>query len=215
MSTISLIIFIINLSISIGVLLVSININKILFKLSILTVNIVYKKLYKQVVDGKIDFSSRINSVLLLTSKLGHYGEVIINCDIKTDKINIMKDGDIIFTSGLVDDKLLKKTMNIIKEKYKNEINDVVDVLGVNIDRKSFSKSLERNDMSYDEYNGIMDRFKKMCVDLYTKGNKTQTKTNESKLNIDQILDKINEIGLNNLSKEELDFLNKYGKNNT
>jgi hypothetical protein len=214
MSTISLILSITNLSLFIEILLVSINLDKILFKLSILTINVVYKKLYKQIVNGKIEFDSRVNSILSLTSKLGHYGKVNINCDIKTNKIDIIKYNSIIFTSTLVDNELLKKIMNIIKEKYKNEIDDVVDVLGVIIDRKSFSKALEKNDMNYEEYKGIMDRFQKMCVDLYSKKNEKNPKNNKSELNIDQILDKINEIGFNNLSKEELDFLNKYSKNN-
>ena len=35
---------------------------------------------------------------------------------------------------------------------------------------------------------------------------------NKSKLDIDEILDKINQVGIENLTKEELEFLNNYNK---
>ena len=86
-------------------------------------------------------------------------------------------------------------------------INDVVEVLGFIFYRKDFEKNFNIN---IDELKEKTENILKMNQDE-SDINKIINK-NDKKFDIDEILDKINEVGIENLTKEELDFLNSQNK---
>jgi hypothetical protein len=111
-------------------------------------------------------------------------------------------------TSDLVDKVLLDEIIFSINKVHYNKIVDVVDILGLVFYREDFERSFG---VSLQE---LKDNSMNMMKPINEEQSDIQKiiNNNNNKLDIDDILDRINKVGIKNLTEEEKEFLNKYNK---
>lgn len=171
----------------------------------ILDKNNQFKQILEKVLTKRSRFKTRINNTVYIGVKLDDYGKVDILYFLDKRDIAIFKDDNCIMTSKDVKSDLLNDVINNIDRVHYHRIVDIVEVLGFVFYREDFEKNFnisvkelkERANMiNLDESSDIQNIIKK----------------NNNKFNIDDILDKINRVGIENLTKEEKDFLNNYNQ---
>jgi len=171
----------------------------------ILDKNKQFKQILEKVLTKRSRFKTRINNTVYIGVKLDDYGKVDILYFLDKRDIAIFKDDNCIMTSKDVKSDLLNDVINNIDRVHYHRIVDIVEVLGFVFYREDFEKNFnisvkelkERANMiNLDESSDIQNIIKK----------------NNNKFNIDDILDKINRVGIENLTKEEKDFLNNYNQ---
>lgn len=151
-----------------------------------------YKDTFNSIKDSigtdRFKFISRLNNICIF--KFNDY-DIIINID--NNEISLLKNNKVVIVSN---DKISNK--KVIEDGLRNEIvstilvkipdvSDLVALPGSIVDRKTFEK--------------IVDP---MSGDTPKRKKKT--------FNLDSILDKINEVGLDGLTKEERKFLEDQSK---
>ena len=120
----------------------------------------------------------------------------------------IQLEGTPLPTSDLVDENLLNEIMNSINRVHYHRIIDVVEILGLVFYREDFERSFG---VSFQELKEKSMNMMKSMNDDQSDIQKIINKNN-TKLDIDDILDKINKVGIENLTEEEKEFLNNYNK---
>jgi hypothetical protein len=149
-------------------------------------------------------FNNRLNTAVYIETNLTEKGKVDLIYFIDKNDIAVFKDDDCLYTSEDVDKKIIDEIIVSIIKRFDNEINDVVSVLGITFSRKDFEKTfgVKTEDikklLNFQQNESEIDK-------IYFE--------NEMKYDIDEILDRINIVGIHNLTKSELEFLRKYGKN--
>jgi hypothetical protein len=160
--------------------------------------NKVFSDLHNNLIFSK--FKSRINNTVYISSRLSDEGDIDIIYLIDKSDIHIFKNGDCIYTSDDVDKKTIDNIIEVILLNFKNNINDVVTIFGTTFNRDEFQnyfKSIE------DIKNLIEVEPEKSDIDqIYHE--------NETKFDIDEILDRINTVGIKNITQAELKFLKEY-----
>jgi hypothetical protein len=149
-------------------------------------------------------FRSRVNTTVYVSSKTSKHGEVDIIYLMDKSDVAIFQGDTCLYTSESVEKEVIFKIIESINKKFKNNINDTVEVLGFTFYREDFEKT----------FGG---KFKNLNLDILTKEENeidSIRKQNENKFNIDEILDKISKFGIKVLTPEELEFLDEYGKKN-
>jgi len=112
-----------------------------------------------------------------------------------------MKNEKCLYTTDELNSEILSKTINIIHQVHGRQIEDTIDLMGLEISREEFEKNLNA-------------QIKELEKHIQHKINSSDTtkivEENQNKLDIDEILDKINKTGLNSLTSQELNFLKKF-----
>ena len=169
-----------------------------------------FKEILEKVNNKKSRFKTRINNTIYIGVKLEDYGKVdiIYLSDKKENQLNIFKGDKLIMTSDLVDKVLLDEIIFSINKVHYNKIVDVVDILGLVFYREDFERSFG---VSLQE---LKDNSMNMLKPINEEQSDIQKiiNNNNNKLDIDDILDRINKVGIKNLTEEEKEFLNKYNK---
>jgi hypothetical protein len=210
--------FLINLSLLLSGIVIGIFLNKWFSKLSIKIekmkttkdVNEQFNTILKNLLNKKTKFKTRVNNTVYIGTKLPDYGKVDVIYLLDSKDIVVFKNEKCIFTTELVERELVTKITNNIENIHGDKINDVIDILGMVFSREDFEKSFNIN------FKELREKSLKMINEL--KENKDLSdiekivKDNQSKFDIDEILDKINKVGIENLSEEEKRFLNNYNK---
>ena len=169
-----------------------------------------YKRVHKNIINKKSRFKTRVNNTVYIGTKLPDYGRVDIVYLMDKNDIAIFKEDKCIMTSDTVDNDILKDIIISINERHGYRISDVVEILGLIFYRPEFEKTFnvdinEIKERSMRIMNSMRNGEEQSDVDKIINNNK-------SKLEIDDILDKISRVGMENLTKEEKDFLNNYNK---
>jgi hypothetical protein len=169
-----------------------------------------FKQILEKVNTKKSRFKTRVNNTVYIGVKLEDYGrvDVIYFLDKKENQLNIFKGDKLIMTSDLVDEELLNEIMTSINRVHYHRIVDVVEILGLVFYREDFERSFGVSFQELKEKS--MNMMKSMSEDQ-SDVQKIINKNN-TKLDIDDILDKINKVGIENLTEEEKEFLNNYNK---
>lgn len=202
------------LGVVIGVLL-----NKFSIKLSekisqnklILDRNKQFKEILEKSKTKKTRFKTRVNNVVYIGVKLADYGRVDVVLFLDKRDISIFRENRCILTSDLVEESLLKEVIETLETVHYHKIIDTVEILGMVFSREDFEKQFNVN---FDE---IKEKTNRM-MDAMRNGDEEQSDVdkiinkNKSKLDIDDILDKISREGIEKLTKEEKEFLNNYNK---
>ena len=181
--------------------------NKISKNKLILDKNKQFKQILEKVNTKRSRFKTRINNTVYIGVKLQDYGrvDIVYFLDKNNNKINIFKEDKLIITSDLVDEDLLNKIIISINKTHYHKINDIVEILGLVFYREDFERSFGVNIQELKQrYMSSMSE-EQSDIDKIINNNKYQ-------LDIDDILDRINKVGIENLTKEEKDFLNNYNK---
>jgi len=177
----------------------------------ILDKNKQFQQILEKVNSKRSRFKTRINNTVYIGVKLEDYGrvDVVYFLDKKENQLNIFKGEKLIMTSDLVQDELLNEIINSINRVHYHRIIDVVEILGLVFYREDFEKSFG---ISFEE---MKERQMNMMKSMNEEGHSDIQKIinkNKTKLDIDDILDKINRVGIENLTEEEKQFLDNYNK---
>lgn len=146
------------------------------------------------VVSGLSNFITRLNSLVIISCKMADFGVVNIRYNVESKDLSVMKDDKEILSSNSISLKQKLKLSTTIEDIHGQKIQDVVDVFGQLLSREGFEETMR----------DILDKLKDI--------KKEEEIESENKFEIDEILDKINRVGIDNLTKEEKDFLNKFNK---
>jgi len=186
--------------------------NKLSEKIShnkiILDKNKQFRQILEKVNTKRSRFKNRINNTVYIGVKLEDYGKVDVILFLDKNDLVIFKNDKCIMTSDLVEKELLSKVVESIYKVHYHKIEDVVNVLGLTFSREDFEKSFG---ITVQELNQRIDNMKSMNSDISDVSN--IIKKNSTRLDINEILDRINEVGIDNLTKEEKEFLKNYNKN--
>jgi len=151
----------------------------------------VYQEILDKLNSNDITFSSRINNTVQLNTNIKSEGDVQIMYFLDKKEIAIFKGNDCLYTSILIENDIIDKISIAIWSRFSNQINDIVILSNNAFDKKTFIilSGLNHNDLNTGE---IIDEY--------------------SQYNLDDILDKINKVGYNNLTDAEKDFLKNMNK---
>jgi hypothetical protein len=188
--------------------------NKLSQKISesklILDKNKQFNQILEKINSKRSRFKTRINNTVYIGVKLEDYGrvDVVYFLDKKNNQLNIFKGEKLILTSDSVSEDILNEIMISINRVHYYKIIDVVEILGLVFYRQDFEKSfgITAQDLKQ-RTEGMMRSMNDM--DNLSDIDKIINK-NERKLEINEILDRINEVGIDNLTIEEKEFLKNY-----
>jgi hypothetical protein len=147
----------------------------------------VYQEILDSINSDDITFGSRINNTVHLNIKIKSEGEVQIMYFLDKKEIAIFKGNDCLYTSALIQSDVLDKISTGIWIRFSNQINDVVSFSNNVFDKRTFviiSGLSNQNNGEIIEDHGFTYSY-----------------------NLDDILDKINKVGYDNLTEPEKEFL--------
>lgn len=162
--------------------------------------------IFQQVLDninvGRSSFYTRVNNNVTIKTNLNGYGTVNIMYLMDKKDIAIFSGESCIYTTDMVDKKIVDSIIERIELFYKIEMNDIVNVMGMVYYRLDFEK----------RFNVKIEDLKK---NMFGQGPEMSDvdkiiHENKAKFSIDTILDRINSVGIENLTDAEKKFLENY-----
>jgi len=162
-------------------------------------VNDVYSNLLNNIHGNKTFFTSRINNTVSLETLLDGEGKVNIMYMMDKKDIAIFKNDNCVYTSNLVKPDLLDEIITAIDIYHKSKIVDTVNMMGLIFSREEFEK----------KFNIRVEDMKK---GMYAPMEVYDIDEDEIDFDIDYILDRISEVGIENLTPDEKEFLDNYNK---
>lgn len=165
---------------------------------SVNAINSIFKEVLFSIDNSR--FITRVNSTVTIEITTGTIGTVSLIYMVDREDVAIFKDGSCIYTSDKVDADIISNIIKRVNSKFNNEINDVVSIFGFIFSRVDFESKFK---MKIE--NGMLYPLEKEESDVAKIISK-----NSSKFTIDEILDKINTVGIDNLSVEEKEFLKMF-----
>ncbi len=149
-----------------------------------------YNKVFGEILNAvgtkSVKFLNRFNDTITFqVSTIGHGKLELIYFMDKKD-ISTFKDGSVFYTSFYADKIIIENICNKLDDFHDVEISDCVNILGVLVDKKTVMKLVPNQMIGFED--------------------------NTPKFTIDGILDRISQVGIQNLTKEENDFLTEYHK---
>lgn len=161
---------------------------------------------------NKTTFINRINDVVSISTNIKEHGDInlVYILNKKSNSISIFKDGVCLYTTNLCSESLVRDISTSIDLRYKDEIDDYVEILGMKMSRSDLSKMFGM------ELPRTID--KKIEIKFFDNSKEEEESDvlgdilseNESSFDIDEVLEKISSTGMNSLSQDELDFLKEY-----
>jgi len=170
-----------------------------------------YNNLLNNLINNKTSFIKVFDKHIYLSTNMEGLGDVTIIYFIDNESISIFDKDKCLYVSNTIDEKLKGEIISMINNLYKDDINDVINVLGVNISRSELEFKIK--EITQDRINEI-DFIKNNINSLEEESEIDRIIIeNESKHTIDSVLDKIIDSGYENLSDTEKDFLLNLNKN--
>lgn len=164
-------------------------------------VNDVYSNLLNNVHGDKTTFTSRINNTVSLETLLDGEGKVNVMYMMDKKDIAIFKNDNCIYTSNLVKPDLLDELITAIDIYHKTKIVDTVNMMGLIFSREEFEKKFNIR---------VEDMKKGMYAPMEVYDIDKMINEDEIDFDIDYILDRISEVGIENLTPDEKEFLDNY-----
>jgi hypothetical protein len=164
-------------------------------------VNDVYSNLLNNVHGDKTTFTSRINNTISLETLLDGEGKVNVMYMMDKKDIAIFKNDNCIYTSNLVKPDLLDEIITAIDIYHKSKIVDTVNMMGLIFSREEFEKKFNIR---------VEDMKKGMYAPMEVYDIDKMINEDEIDFDIDYILDRISEVGIENLTPDEKEFLDNY-----
>ena len=166
-----------------------------------------FKQILEKLKTKRTRFKTRVNNTVYIGVKLNDYGKVDILYFLDKRDIAIFKGDKCIITSKNIDKNLLKEVIDNIERVHYHRIIDVVEILGFVFYREDFERNFNV------DVKELRDKAQQVMKSIDNESDiQNIINKNNTKLDIDEILDKINRVGIENLTKEELDFLNNYNQ---
>jgi len=167
-------------------------------------VNDVYSKLLENIYGNRTVFTSRINNTVSLETLIDGEGKVNIMYMMDKKDIAIFKNDKCIYTSDLVTADLLDEIITAIDIYHKDKIVDTVNMMGLIFSREEFERKFNLK---------VEDLKKGMYAPMEVYDIDKMISEDEIDFDIDYILDRISEVGIENLTPDEKEFLDNYNSN--
>jgi hypothetical protein len=164
-----------------------------------------FKEILTKVSTGKSRFKTRVNQTSYISVKLTEHGKVNVVYLMDKKDVAIFKEDKCLYTSDQVDQNLLTDIITAIENRHGWRIEDVVNVLGFVFYREDFEKSFGMRFEDISKSLGMRQQQSDSEIDNIVNNN-------ETKFDIDEVLDKIGKLGIEMLSEEEKEFLDNYSK---
>lgn len=132
-------------------------------------------------------FTNRFNDNLTFAVTTKSKGKVTLIVILSKREISVFKKNELIYTTHYADPNLIKSIVDNIEVSYDSQIKDCFQIMGNVVDKSSIRRL--NPDAEFP------DAFPKPEVTIFS---------------IDDILDRINEVGIQNLTLEEKEFLQNY-----
>jgi hypothetical protein len=167
---------------------------------------------FKQVLDkirnGKSKFKTRVNNTVYISTTLDEVGDVDVILFLDTKKVAIFQNNTCLHTSDTINEELRKEIIKEIEERYKTEIDDVVELLGNKISRTEIEDKISEVIQS-DELNSKLEELRQyLSNDIQIVEDYGYTQDD-----VDAIFDKISKGGMNSITEEEKKILDDYSNN--
>lgn len=170
----------------------------------LIEINSHFKQLLESIKSNKSKFKSRCGATVYIESVLDKWGTVDIVYLLDKKDIAVFKDNKCVLTTESIEVKTIEEITTLIDNKFSDSINDVVEIMGIVFSRQDFEKTFNiqfeeimKNMPTRNEVKNLSD-----VEEILQK--------NESKFDIDEILDKISNSGVESLTQLERQFLDKY-----
>ena len=167
-------------------------------------VNDVYTKLLGNIISNKTVFKSRINNTVSLDTLLEGEGKINIMYMMEKNDIALFKNEKCIYTSDLLKSDLLDEIITEINLYHSDKINDIINMMGLIFSRDEFERKFNMK---------VEDLKKGMYAPMEMYDIDNMIEEDEIDFDIDYILDRINMVGIENLTPDEKEFLNNYNSN--
>ena len=164
-------------------------------------VNDVYSNLLSNIYSDRTFFTSRINNTVSLETLIDGEGKVNIMYMMDKKDIAIFKNDKCIYTSDLVKSDLLDDIITAIDIYHKDKILDTVHMMGLIFSREEFEKKFNIR---------VEDLKRGMYAPMEVYDIDKMINEDEIDFDIDYILDRISEVGIENLTPDEKEFLDNY-----
>jgi hypothetical protein len=164
-----------------------------------------FSQVLENIRSNKALFKSRVNQTVYISTDIVDYGPVDIVYLMDKKDVALFKGNKCIYTTHIIDTKVVSDIITSIRIKFNSQINDVVEVMGITISKSDFEKSLG---VSLKDIEKQQQAFRKIQEDQKSDIDKI-IENNEKMLSMDDILDKIGKVGYNNLTQQEKEFLKK------
>lgn len=149
----------------------------------------IQNKIFTQILDSldseQSNFNNRVNQVIQIDTVIPTEGNIQIMVFLDKKDISVFKGTQCVYTSEVIDSDLIDKINAKIWSRFSLLINDVIYLQNNIIDRQTYIRLSSNNQPK-----------KKVKKDL----------------TLDEVLDKINIIGYDNLTDKEKEFLKNCGK---
>ena len=166
-----------------------------------------FKEILENIKKNQAVFISRVNQTVMIDTRLKQHDVVNIVYLMDKKVVCIFKENKCIYTSDTIDNNLRDNIIENIHEKYGTQIDDVVEVLGVTISREELESKLKDFENANPKLDMTIFNNDKEISDV-----EKIIEENNEKFDIDSILDKINKVGMEKITKEELNFLKEQSK---
>lgn len=161
--------------------------------------NLVFKQILTNLQNGKGKFVNRINNTVQIDTKIKSEGKISMIFFIDKNELSLFKDGTCVYTHVNVDEDIINSIIQMIWSRFSERIGDVVQLYNNVMDRKSFMKLVSQA------------KTEVQIINLDENGNMMESETEiQIPLTLDDILDKINQVGYDGLSQNEKDFLKNH-----
>jgi hypothetical protein len=172
-------------------------------------INSQYSQLLDNITTGFSRFKSRVNSTVHIESTLNDHGNIDIIYLLDKNDVAIFQGNKCLYTSDKADKHVISDITKAINHLYKKEITEVIDFFGLVLSKQEFEKQF-----SFDP-NEILKLVKNSTNQDISEMDKIIDE-NQLKFDVDEILDKISNYGIDVLTPEERKFLDNFGdeKNN-
>lgn len=150
--------------------------------------NTFFSEVKELIGSNSFKFLSRFNDHLTFKVTTKSLGKVTLIVALSKRDISIFQKNELIYNTHYADPNLIKDIFNDIESTYDKQIKDCFQIMGNIVDKGSVRKI--NSDVEFSE--------------AFPK--------EENIISIDDVLDRINEVGMQNLTPEEKDFLQNYQK---
>lgn len=168
-----------------------------------------FSEIIKNLKTGTTNFVSRVNDTIFIDTNLKDWKEVNIIYLLDKKMVCIFKDNKCLYTTDIIDETLRENLISEISEKYKEEIEDVIEIMGTKISKSEFESRIN-------EFKGAS--MENLNFNFATEEQDSEIDQivfdNEARYDLDEILDKLakNNYNRETLTKEEIEFLDKKSK---
>ena len=164
-----------------------------------------YLEILSKIKNGESKFKTRVNDTVYVEADINEFGTVDVIYLIDKNDIAVFQGSKCLHTSDGVSKEIITEIISYIYKIYNQKINDVVNILGFTFYREEFERTFRIKAEDLKKVN-LFEPLQHQDLNEID-----QIKfNNQKKFDIDDILDKISAFGINVLTEEEKEFLDKY-----